>query len=299
MQTSLAEQERKRRAVIEARETGDQDAIKQAELDLAAADADVKTKRDELATAQDTYRTAHGTELNKLATARDFRKAALNDLTGFVPGASFRFTSASSRSISMSQTFDRPLVVGYLGYDIPIGVNGELGRPIPTHALLDPESGVKLPTAQSAAFNVNQTSALNNLYQMLKIEVDSENEVAKRSLVIVDQMSAFIPATQLVYQPDQIVYEDGTAKEVSTFKTVDIDQRNRQDFRGYLGYDRNRGIVIRRLLEAQEKQIPAFLDGFELDNDQISTLVRDLQPQTVEQRRFREAKERLVLSVVN
>ena len=56
---------------------------------------------------------------------------------GLVPGGSVRFTAASSRSVSMSETFDPPLVIGYLAFDVAIFGDGELGSAIPTHALLE------------------------------------------------------------------------------------------------------------------------------------------------------------------
>ena len=51
-------------------------------------------------------------------------------------GGSVRVMAASSRAISLKEDFDPPLVIGYLGFDCLIGENGQLGPPIPTHALL-------------------------------------------------------------------------------------------------------------------------------------------------------------------
>jgi len=53
-----------------------------------------------------------------------------------VPRGSITVVSASARSISLSERFARPLVVGYLGFDMKIGPGGFLGSPIPTHAVL-------------------------------------------------------------------------------------------------------------------------------------------------------------------
>ncbi len=60
----------------------------------------------------------------------------LDDVKGLIPGASVRVTSASARTVGMSQTFDPPLVIGYLGFDVSILKGGKLGNWIPTHALL-------------------------------------------------------------------------------------------------------------------------------------------------------------------
>jgi hypothetical protein len=42
-----------------------------------------------------------------------------------------------SSSVSLSKTFDRPLVIGYLGFDIAIGPDGRLGRKVSTFELLN------------------------------------------------------------------------------------------------------------------------------------------------------------------
>lgn len=53
-----------------------------------------------------------------------------------LPGGSLKVTAASARSIAMQESFDPPLVVGYLGFDLPILRGGFVGRPIPTQAML-------------------------------------------------------------------------------------------------------------------------------------------------------------------
>ncbi|MBI1374564.1 MAG: hypothetical protein GC159_17745 [Phycisphaera sp.] len=59
--------------------------------------------------------------------------AALNEA---LPGGSLRVAQASSRSITMRESFDRPLVLGYLGLDVPVRHNGDLGPPVATQATL-------------------------------------------------------------------------------------------------------------------------------------------------------------------
>jgi hypothetical protein len=52
------------------------------------------------------------------------------------PGANVTIASASSRGVAMNETFPRPLVIGYLGFDLPIDSEGRLGPAMPTHARL-------------------------------------------------------------------------------------------------------------------------------------------------------------------
>ena len=75
--------------------------------------------------------------------AGDAYRAALEALSGTLNsaevGGSIRFAQASSRSVTMDETFARPLVVGYLGFDVPIYESGELGPPIPSFSLITGE----------------------------------------------------------------------------------------------------------------------------------------------------------------
>jgi len=45
-----------------------------------------------------------------------------------LPGGSLKFVAASSRAISLDESFPRPLIVGYLGFDLPIV--GEVDQPV-------------------------------------------------------------------------------------------------------------------------------------------------------------------------
>ncbi len=47
-------------------------------------------------------------------------------------GGAFQFLAASESSVTMSESFDTLLVIGYLGFDVPVFEGGELGAPVPT-----------------------------------------------------------------------------------------------------------------------------------------------------------------------
>jgi len=53
------------------------------------------------------------------------------------PGGSARFVQASRRSVTMNEPFDRPLVIGYRGFDVKVLKSGQLSVPIPSFSLLD------------------------------------------------------------------------------------------------------------------------------------------------------------------
>jgi hypothetical protein len=61
----------------------------------------------------------------------------LNGTAQFLPGGTVKVAAASAGSMALSETFARPLVIGYLGFDMAIGAEGMLGPPIPTHAVLE------------------------------------------------------------------------------------------------------------------------------------------------------------------
>ena len=55
---------------------------------------------------------------------------------GAAPGGSLQFQSASARSVSLKETFPRPLVIGYLALDCRIEAGGRLSPAIPTLQVL-------------------------------------------------------------------------------------------------------------------------------------------------------------------
>jgi hypothetical protein len=67
-------------------------------------------------------------------------------------GGSIRIAAASSRSITMSETFDRPIVVGYIAYDRAIEEGGLLGTS--TSTLLRVERRPTAPPRAVSAANI-------------------------------------------------------------------------------------------------------------------------------------------------
>jgi hypothetical protein len=63
-------------------------------------------------------------------------KGVENAVTQGVPGGSFKIVQASGRTVTMKETFARPLVVGFLGFDFPVHEGGSLGAPLSTRARL-------------------------------------------------------------------------------------------------------------------------------------------------------------------
>lgn len=77
--------------------------------------------------------------LSQIVAAATTAKDAAGNI---LPGGSLRLAAASSRSVSIDETFNPPLTVGYLGFDCAIEADGTVGAPIPTHANLNPNLAV-------------------------------------------------------------------------------------------------------------------------------------------------------------
>jgi hypothetical protein len=71
-----------------------------------------------------------------------------------LPGGSVRVTAAGSRTISLQEDFDPPLVLGYLGFDCIILSDGTIDEPIPTYAHLN--SNFNVQHAKVRKFNSTQ-----------------------------------------------------------------------------------------------------------------------------------------------
>lgn len=109
-------------------------------------------------------------------------------LAGELPGGRIRLTSASSRSVTLSETFPRPLIIGYVGFDLPIQDRGRLGPAISTRAQLTAER--TLPAeAQPTAYRL---ASFVYLYRALKEARGPEAEGLRREL---DALASHLPDT--------------------------------------------------------------------------------------------------------
>ena len=113
--------------------------------------------------------------------------------SNLAPGGTVKVVSASSSSISLAEDFARPLVIGYLGFDMAIGPGGVLGPPIPTHAVL--ERGVSPALRGDLGVRLASTAALASDYQTLKT-LSAQGDPGARGLVTeLDALAPLVPAT--------------------------------------------------------------------------------------------------------
>jgi hypothetical protein len=83
--------------------------------------------------ATDTFTTLN----DIIARATQSVAPAAGAAASVAPGGSVKVAMATSRSISMVETFPRPLALGYLAFDYRILEDGRLGAPVPTLARLE------------------------------------------------------------------------------------------------------------------------------------------------------------------
>ena len=112
------------------------------------------------------------------------KKIKVTGVDQFIPGGTVKVVAASSNSISLDETFLRPVAIGYLGFDMQIGPGGELGPPIPTHAILSRE--VKYPSLSFVS-----SADLHKAYSTLKRK-DGDKE-AKRLVEDLNKLADHLP----------------------------------------------------------------------------------------------------------
>ena len=96
-------------------------------------------------------------------------------------GGRLKVVWAGGRSVTLSETFDRPLVIGYLGFDFPIMPDGRLGLPVATRDILTTAGSAEPRFAGD--LTEHQISIipyiLGSIYENLEELKNSEQEAAK------------------------------------------------------------------------------------------------------------------------
>ncbi len=170
-----------------------------------------------------------------------------------IPGGKVKFAIASSRSVSFSETFERPLVIGYVGFDMPILTGGRLGAPISTLAQLD--GAITLEPYQGTADESYRLSALTFMYEDLRSRKESDSQQALAGL---DNLARLLPPT---YPFSAYEFSDpGTVrKDLDFVKGAEVKQKT-QRFRGvldYLGYAETTVETLRSYLPTAPRETEA------------------------------------------
>ena len=112
---------------------------------------------------------------------------SIKSTTKGIATAKFKIVTATTRSVSLVEEFDRPLVIGYVGFDMPILKGGRIGAPISTLAHLTKERTV--PTGSPKA-NVYKLAALSHMHEAL---LEIEGTKAERLKGQLDRLGRLLP----------------------------------------------------------------------------------------------------------
>jgi len=86
-----------------------------------------------------------------------------------LPGGKIQIATASSRSVTLSEEFTKPLVIGYVGFDIPILHGGRLGAPISTLAQLS-QIHMLQANSNNIFYRIVVLSHMNNALKSIQSE---------------------------------------------------------------------------------------------------------------------------------
>lgn len=134
-----------------------------------------------------------------LASLNESIQEALTAVAGAGAGGSLRLTAASARSVSMSETFDPPLVFGYLGFDVAILAGGDLGPPIPTHANLQAELPPNVAPEVARALDLARPAITRRVHQVLQALAPHDDE-ARQRVADLDALAQLAPAQATMWR---------------------------------------------------------------------------------------------------
>lgn len=167
---------------------------------------------------------------------------------GPLPGGTVKIVAASSRGISLEESFRRPLVIGYLGFDMAIGPDGRLGPPIPTHAVL--EKHRIPPSALSSRLQLYGNARLSFTYRIIRDLAMKGKESRAISLKrALDSLGVLVPKTYPVPVFSLRPGTDSVKEVIGIGKNLRSDPPTFMDVTRYLGR-------LRESIEALEKTSP-------------------------------------------
>jgi hypothetical protein len=140
-----------------------------------------------------------------------------------IPGVNIKVATATSRLVTLTEEFERPLVIGYVGFDMPILKAGRLGAPISTLAQL---TGRRTVTTSWSGDNVYRLAALSHMYEALRtINGDEADSVREKLDKLVSVLPDRYPFSLYEYESQTQIRSDdeitiGAKINVDSFQSV-------------------------------------------------------------------------------
>jgi hypothetical protein len=181
---------------------------------------------------------------------------AIAGATGGV-GGSLKILLASSRSVTMHEKFAKPIVLGYLAFDMPIERDGSLGFPIPTYSILN-NLTMSLPEAEKTFYYAR----LGFMYDNLKDKVAGGDRGAKDIQEEVDKIAASLPDKY----PVTIYANNGGSLTTIKAKDASVAKSNFLDYLHFMNdLDASRKAVesMDSLSKAQREELKEIIDNYE------------------------------------
>lgn len=205
-------------------------------------------------------------ELQDQQAAKNYQSAlnVFNDaLKDQLPGGKVKISAATSRSVTLHDHFDRPLVIGYVGFDMPILEGGRLGSPISTLTQLTKGTAIQ----HSDTVSPYRTAALENVNNMLQ---GLQGKDAEKIRLQVDRLGQLVPNK---YEFPIYRLSGERKPEVIPGKAAG-DNAPEKTFSGYLSYRGQVQSTLRTLKYA--------LDRGEFNNVRQGEIERDLALKALE-----------------
>ncbi|MBL9079216.1 MAG: hypothetical protein JNL08_17065 [Planctomycetes bacterium] len=114
-------------------------------------------------------------------------------------GGSLRLVAATARTVAMKESFDPPLVLGYLGFDCEIGPAGELGPAVPTLAVVSGRLGGEAFLARAPVTNAWLGQFWLTAYELATARAGTD-EAARAAVAAADALGRFVPPQWTTWQ---------------------------------------------------------------------------------------------------
>lgn len=179
--------------------------------------------------------------------------AAINAINNLLkdqmPGVKAKIATASSRSVTLNQSFDRPVVIGYVGFDMPILRGGRLGAPISTLAQLTHTKALP-PTEMGNAY-VYRLASLSHVAQALEELEKHGDPGAKDALAKLNRLSALLPD---VYP--FTVYHQPSPGAIEVFQKAGLPVDKKRGFSAVIDYQGD-AFASRESIEIYLRNVPS------------------------------------------
>lgn len=179
--------------------------------------------------------------------------AAIDKINDFastkLPGGKLKIATSSSRSVTLKEAFERPLVIGYVGFDMQILDGGRLGPPISTLTQLT--NGASIPSR--TVDNTYRFASLSHMYQALKEDKGSDAALILRDL---NKLGSLLPDKypfslyEVGNTPEPYPYPHPSVRTGAT-----VNRATFSDVVEYLGYGLKTTKTLERYLSGTSREI--------------------------------------------